>query len=190
MLDAVFLKSKFEAGEPYEAYVATGTEEQQKPWRDIYERAALTDEQSALLADFEREMKVLVSSGGWCGDCAQQCPFLGRIAEASKGRVDLRFVDRDEHADLAERVRICGGSRVPVAIYMAEDFEPVSIFGDRTLTRYRALAAKQLGAACPMPGAHVADDELRGTLQDWIDETERVHLVLRTSTRLRQKHGD
>jgi len=75
-------------------------------------------------------------------------------------------------------------------IFMAEDFEPVSILGDRTLTRYRALAAKQLGAACPLPGAPIPQDELNATLQDWLDEVERVHILLRLSGRLREKHGD
>ena len=28
------------------------------------------------------------------------------------------------------------------------------------------------------------------TLQDWVNEFERVQLLLRLSTRLRQKHGD
>jgi hypothetical protein len=119
----------------------------------------------------------------------QQGPLLQRIAEAGDV-IDLRFADRDERPELAAAVAINGGQRIPMAIFMAEDYEPVSLLGDRTLTRYRALAAKQLGPACPVPGAHVPDDELRGTLQDWLDEVERVHLILRLSTRLRQKHGD
>ena len=142
-------------------------------------------------------MPVLVSSGVWCGDCVQQLPLLERIAEASPmasgagGKlVDVRYVDRDAHNDLAELVRICGGMRVPVAIFMAEDYEPVSIFGDRTLTRYRAIAARQIGASCAVPGAPIDTDELKGTLQDWLDEVERVHLLLRLSARLREKHGD
>jgi len=33
-------------------------------------------------------------------------------------------------------------------------------------------------------------DELNATLQDWLNEFERVQLLLRLSTRLRQIHGD
>jgi hypothetical protein len=33
-------------------------------------------------------------------------------------------------------------------------------------------------------------EETAATLQDWLDEFERVQLMLRLSTRLRQKHGD
>jgi len=189
-LNAEYLKSKFEQAHAYDAYVATGTDAQKDGWQKIYDQARLTDEQVKLVGAFTRQMKVLVSSGVWCGDCVQQIPLLEKIAEASNGTIDLRIVDRDEHSDLAEQIQICGGMRVPVAIFMAEDFELVSLFGDRTLTRYRAIAKKQLGAACAIPGAPVPDDELAGTLQDWLDEVERVHLLLRLSTRLRQKHND
>jgi thiol-disulfide isomerase/thioredoxin len=187
-LNAQFLKSKFDAGMTYAEYMKTDPAKAEN-WRKVYDQAALTDAQRKLIGGFVREMPVLVSSGIWCGDCVQQLPLVERIAEANPV-IKVRYLDRDEHLDLAEQIKICGGSRVPVVIFMAEDFEPVSIFGDRTLTRYRALAAKQLGASCPLPGAPVPQEELDATLQDWLDEFERVHLLLRLSGRLREKHGD
>ena len=189
-LTAEFLKSKFDAAVPFDEHVATGKPDKQEAWRKVYAQAGLTDDQRRLISLFTREMNVLVSSGVWCGDCAHQCPLLQRIAGANPERIHLRFLDRDDHPDLANQLKICAGLRVPVAIFMAEDFEPVSIYGDRTLTRYRAIAARQLGASCPVPGAPIDDDELAATLQDWLDEFERVHLLLRLSTRLRQRHGD
>jgi hypothetical protein len=198
MLSPEFLEQKFTAAETYDEHVARGNEQQRTAWTNMEQQVSLSDAQRVTLGGFTREMKVLVSSGVWCGDCSQQLPFLKVIADASPaspldaGRkaVDLRFVDRDEHKDLAERVMICGGMRVPVTIFMAEDFAPVSIFGDRTITRYRAIAERQLGAACAVPGAPVPDDEAAGTLADWLEEVERVHLVLRLSARLRDRHGD
>ena len=187
-LNAPFLKQKFEAGLDYESYLATDPEKAES-WRKIDEQIKLNDDQRALLSGFGRDMNVLAVSGIWCGDCAQQGPLIQRIADATN-RINLRWIDRDEHMDLSEQIKINAGLRVPVLLFMAEDFEPVSIFGDRTLTRYRAIAAKQLGASCPLPGAPVPQDELDGTLQDWLDEFERVHLLLRLSGRLRQKHGD
>lgn len=80
------------------------------------------------------------------------------------------------------------GHRVPVILFCAEDFERVGWYGDRTLPRYRALTAPQLGAACPLPGAPMAPNELETAMKDWLDQIERVHLLLRLSTRLRQKH--
>jgi len=189
-LNAAYLSEKFDAAAPYDEYVKTGDEHQIESWTKIYDQATLTDAQRALIERFTREMHVVVVSGVWCGDCVQQLPLLARIAEANPEKIHLRFVDRDAHMDLAQQLQINGGTRVPVALFLAEDFEPVSIFGDRTLTRYRAIAARQFGASCAIPGAPVPDDELAGTLQDWLDEVERVHLVLRTSGRLREKHGD
>jgi thiol-disulfide isomerase/thioredoxin len=186
--DATVLANRFEQALDYETYLATDPDRARR-WREIHQRVALTEAQQRLLAGFTRAMPVLCVSGIWCGDCVQQGPLLARIAEASPA-IRLRWVDRDEHADLAELVRINAGLRVPTVIFMAEDFEWVGAYGDRTLSRYRAMAARTLGPSCPMPGAAVPDDELAATLQEWLDEFERVQLILRLSPRLRHRHGD
>jgi thiol-disulfide isomerase/thioredoxin len=185
-----YLLDKFAKALSYDAYLATGTPEQQRRWTDVYQAATLTREQLQVTAGFSRQMKVLIVSGIWCGDCVQQCPLLVRIAEARKDLIELRLIDRDLHRDLSEQVRINTGDRVPVVLFLAEDFELCSVYGDRTLTRYRALARKQLGASCPIGIAPPPADELAATLQDWLSEFERIQLMLRLSARLRKKHGD
>ena len=189
MLTAEFLKSKFHEAATYEAHVSAGAPTKQEAWNRVYNQVALTETHRALLRAFTRKMHVIVSSGVWCGDCVAQCPLIQRIGEASPN-IEVRFADRDEHADLSSQLAINAGVRVPVAVFMAEDFELVSTFGDRTLSRYRALADRLLGAACELPHAPIGDHEVADTLQDWVNEFERVQLLLRLSTRLRQKHGD
>ncbi len=185
-----YLAEQFAAALSYDRYVQTGTGEQQRRWQQVYDAARLTDPQKSLLAGFVRDMKILVVSGIWCGDCVQQCPLLQRCAEGNPGKIDLRFVDRDIHRDLADRVRINGGDRVPVALFLAEDHELCATFGDRTLQRYRELAARQLGPSCPTGIIAPDKDEMAATLQDWLDAVERVQLMLRLSARLRQKYND
>ena len=185
-----FLETKFAQGQSYDPYVLTGTPEQQRRWKDLYDRATLTDAQRELLGGFVRQMNVLVVSGIWCGDCVQQCPLLERIAQGNPGKINLRFVDRDQHRDLAEQIRINQGDRVPVALFMAEDFQLCSTFGDRTLNRYRAIARRQLGPSCPTGIGAPDGEELAATLHDWLNEFERVQLMLRVSPRLRKKHAD
>lgn len=189
-MEATFLAEKFAAAVPYDRYVLTGTPEQQTRWSRVYQSARLTPEQTALVAGFVRQMKLLIVSGVWCGDCIEQVPLVQRIAEANPQRVELRLIDRDEHKDLSGRLRINGGDRVPVALFLAEDDELCSVYGDRPLNRYRALAAKKLGAACPTGIVPPAGDELAATLADWLGEVERVQLMLRLSGRLQKKHGD
>lgn len=188
-MDAAYLQTKHKAGVPYAEYLATGTAQQRENWQRIYDAVALTDGQKQLLGAFTRRINVIGLSGIWCGDCAQQCPLIQRIAEASDC-IDLRWLDRDQHLDLQDQLTINGGKRVPVMVFCAEDHEQVGWYGDRTLCRYRRMADQQLGGACPLPGAPVPADELAESLQCWINEFERVHLLLRLSTRLRQKHGD
>jgi hypothetical protein len=85
---------------------------------------------------------------------------------------------------------INAGFRVPVTWFMAEDFEPVSRIGDRTLSRYRSMARKQLPEDANPVRAQPPDDPVRTVLQEILDEFERAHLVLRTSARWREKYGD
>ncbi|MAI66488.1 MAG: thiol reductase thioredoxin [Phycisphaerae bacterium] len=159
------------------------------PWHAVGEQAQLSVRQKELLSSFVRTTHVLVISGVWCGDCSAQGPMLAAIAEASPA-IDLRWIDRDEAVELSNMVKINAGNRVPTVLFMAEDFEPVSIFGDRTLSRYRAIAARQLGDTCDIPGIEIPQNEFDATLQEWLNEFERVQLLLRLSGRLRQKHGD
>lgn len=189
-MDPTYLQSKHAAGLDWKSYLATGNPDQQTNWNKIYNQAALTPAQTTLIQGFKRQVKVLALSGIWCGDCVQQCPLVQKIADASNGLIDIRWLDRDIHADLQKTLKICGGNRVPVFVFCAEDYELVSWYGDRTLARYRAIAQRQLGPSCPLPGAPVSQDELSATLQDWLDEVERVSLLLRLSARLRQKHND
>jgi thiol-disulfide isomerase/thioredoxin len=188
MVERAMLTDVFGRAEPFERYLASD-ESRAAAWRTLYGRTELSAEQRLVIASFVREMKVLVVSGIWCGDCVQQGPLLARIAEANP-RIDLRWVDRDAEAELSSRLRICGGGRVPVVVFAAEDFEPCAVAGDRTLSRYRGLARRQLGASCELPWAEIPADETAAVLGEWLDEFERVQWMLRLSPRLRQKHAD
>jgi hypothetical protein len=190
MLTPEFCRAQFEAALPYAEYVASGDPGHAGAWARFHAGVVLTGPQRSLLSGFTRRLTVLVSSGTWCGDCVQQVPMIDHIERASGGRVVARYADRDRHADLAERVMLCGGLRVPVVLILNEDFDLLALEGDRTLSRYRALAAKQLGPSCPLPGAPVPPDEVAATLRDWVEAFERAHLMARLSTKLRQRHGD
>ena len=187
-LSAQQLKQFHESAQSYEAYLESDAK-RAAPWRENDARTELSDVQKTLLSGFVREMRVLVISGIWCGDCSTQGPMLGVIAKGSE-KIDLRWLDRDAAPELSTHLAINAGHRVPTVLFMAEDYEPVSVLGDRTLSRYRSIAARQLGAACDLPGATISEDEYNETLQEWLNEFERVQLLLRLSARLRQKHGD
>ncbi|MBC8310450.1 MAG: thioredoxin family protein [Phycisphaerales bacterium] len=182
------LQAWFDKAADYEEYLSNAGNKA-APWYAIGKQAQISETQKELLASFVREMKVLVISGIWCGDCSAQGPMLAAIAEESP-KIDLRWLDRDDSIELSDQIKINAGNRVPTVLFMAEDFEFVSVLGDRTLSRYRAISARQLGDVCDIPGIATPQDEFDATLQEWLNEFERVQLLLRLSGRLRQKHGD
>lgn len=129
---------QFSSALHYVQYLSNGTEEQRRRWTQVYDIAQLDATQQQLIAGFEREMKILVHSGIWCGDCVEQCPLLQRIAEANPAKIDLRFLEREMNKELSEELRINGGSRVPVVRFFSEDNVWCATAEDRTLNRYRA----------------------------------------------------
>jgi thiol-disulfide isomerase/thioredoxin len=188
--EALDWKAKFDQALPYAEFLDRyGTDVHRDRWRRVYEAVALTPEQQQLLGGFQRDMNLLVLAGTWCGDCVNQCPVLQRIAEASP-RIGLRFLDLDEHPEVREALSINRGYRIPMVVFLSEDFVEVARYGERTLSIYRQMAAERLGPACPVGVRPPGEDLLRNVTQEWLNEVERVQLLLRLSPRLRQRHGD
>ncbi len=182
-------ESSFGGGLTYGDFLEQyGTPEQRRRWSDVYDAFSLTGEQETLLASFTREMHVLCLAGAWCGDCANQCPIFHRFAEVAS-KIELRFLDRDAMPAVSGELTVCGGGRVPVVVFLSEDNQECGRYGDRTLTRYRAMASEQIGAACPT-GLAAGTGAIAESAADWLREFERFQLMLRLSPRLRSKHGD
>jgi hypothetical protein len=184
------LAAKYELGLEYDAFLDKyATAEQRRRWDGVFAAVVLSEPQKALLRGFTREMKVLVVAGAWCGDCVEQCPIFAHFAAAVE-QLRIRYFDRDDHPDLADALSMCGGRRVPSVLFVSEDDFPCGRYGDRTLAKYRQLAADQFGAACPTGLVPPRQSLLDHVIQEWLDQFERMQLMLRTSARLRERHGD
>lgn len=192
------LRRSFDQGLSFENLcIAAEAAGQLGPWRERHAQLSLTDAQRGVVAGFTREMHVLCLTGPWCGDCALQGAAMQRTAEANPEKIHLRFLARaEEHAELVVKSQVNGGFRVPVTYLLAEDFAPVIAMGDRTLSRYRGMAAKALPpdeAAALGVGEDARGpdfDPLAAVLQECLDFFERGHLLLRLSGRLRHLHND
>jgi hypothetical protein len=174
---------------PYADYVATGTSAEQGKWQAYRERLFLTDEQRALAERFTRQLNVVVLSGMWCGDCARQGPMLGLIGSASSA-LTVKFIDNQVMPELRDEVRIHGAARVPVAVFVSEDFFEVGRVGDRQLAAYRRKANTELGAACDAGIVPPSPEELADEVSEWFEHFERLQLLLRVSPFLRRRHND
>lgn len=184
------LFAKYAEALPLPEFLAKyGTATDKTRWERAAAETWLTDAQRALLGKFTRKMPVLVLAGAWCGDCVSQCPAFERFAEAAPV-IQPRYLDRDHYADVQAALTINGGNRVPVAVFFSEDGQEVARYGERTLARYRQLAAQLVGESCATGHVSAADPVHQQVAQDWLNEFERVQWILRLSPRLRKIHGD
>src|SRR5262245_37669786 len=115
------LFDRFTQGLPYADFLARyGSDAHKQRWKAVHEQVKLTPAQRELLGSFRRPMNVLCLAGAWCGDCINQCPAFEHFAAAAPG-IGVRYLDRDEHADVQQVLQINGGNRVPVLVFFSED---------------------------------------------------------------------
>lgn len=184
------LFEKYQQGQRYSQFLQTyGSEVHRQRWANLHAQVALTEAQRQLLASFTRSMPVLCLAGAWCGDCVSQCPIFDHF-EAASPKIQVRYLDRDEHADAQQELQINAGNRVPVVVFFSEDGAEVARFGERTLSKYRQLMRDQTGPSCPTGISAGPGPLLAQVTQDWLNEFERVQWLLRLSPRLRAKYND
>jgi hypothetical protein len=62
-----------------------------------------------------------VITEAWCGDAAQTIPLMHAISVASKGKIDIKLVLRDENLELMDHFLTNGGRAIPVLICLDTD---------------------------------------------------------------------
>lgn len=92
-------------------------------------RAALSDD----LADQIKALpsqKWLVISEGWCGDAAQNLPWIEKMAELNEN-IDLKLILRDENLDIMDAHLTNGGRAIPKLVAIGDDNEILFEWGPR-----------------------------------------------------------
>ncbi len=189
-LRAELFRRAFEAGDDYDDHVAAGNPRERAAW--VRAEAAvppLPADARTRLDPRGRRLNLLCLSATWCGDCIRSAPILRAVARAAGEDLRLRILDRDRMPELRDELRILGAMRIPVVVFLTEDFHEIGRFGDRPLVVYRDKAVRELGAACPVPGA---DDPgaLAAEMREWVDLFERMILMARLCPPLRARHRD
>lgn len=88
----------------------------------------------------------LVISEAWCGDAAQNLPYLELMAAASE-KIELKIVLRDENLELMDQFLTLGGRSIPKLILLNADTNKVGDWGPRPAAAqslYQDLKVQQL----------------------------------------------
>ena len=184
-----FWKRYWERASPYGEYISNAPAQHKARWQASEGRTPeLSEEQKEQLTGYGRALKVLVYCGIWCGDCARQGPLLSSIADVCGEKVEIRFIERDMSEELQDELRIVGALRVPIVVFLSEDFWEIERYGERTLSVYRSKQAREIGRGIDQgilsPGARQAE------LAEWMNIFERVLIMVRLSPPLRRRHND
>ena len=188
---SAFWRRCWKEAQSYDTYIEGSEPRLTANWKDFEKQVPpLNKDQRECLTGFERTLNVLVVSGLWCGDCVRQGPMIKHIGDSCDQNVAVKFIDRDQNSELRDEIRLLGAARVPMVLFLSEDFHEVGRFGDRMLTTYRQKSKTELGAACSVPAALLPLDELTAEYDEWVCIFERMLLMARLAPPLRDRYGD
>ena len=77
----------------------------------------LDAELSHLIKDFSHSITILVITESWCGDGAQQIPWLAKISELNSN-LSLKILFRDENTNLMNNYLTNGNQSIPVTLFL------------------------------------------------------------------------
>jgi hypothetical protein len=110
----------------------------------------------------------LVLTEGWCGDAAQNLPFLSKMADENEN-VDLKLVLRDENLELMDAFLTNGGRSIPKLIALDEDKNVLFTWGPRP-----SVATKMIANYKEENG--VVDAKIKEDLQRWYNKDKGVNV--------------
>ncbi len=88
----------------------------------------------------------LIITEAWCGDAAQNIPFLVKLADLNS-KIDLRLILRDENPELMDEYLTEGARSIPKLIVLSEDLAQVmGTWGPRPVFLQDRLKAYKLDA--------------------------------------------
>jgi len=92
----------------------------------------LSDELIAAIDKVKTKLNWLVITEHWCGDASQINPIIQKVAEASEGKIQLRFAYRDEDEKLINAHLTDGRSKsIPILIQLDENHQLINTYGPR-----------------------------------------------------------
>ena len=83
-----------------------------KKWEKI---GKISPELIQKLSEIDEPLTLLVIAEGWCGDAAQNLPFIHKMAEINP-KIEIKVILRDEHPEVMNEFLSQGGKSIPKVI--------------------------------------------------------------------------
>jgi hypothetical protein len=126
-------REQFQAGMTYDAYKAQMTRNKEQFEQNEREVQLDPADVQAFKA-LPKPLNVLVLAEDWCGDVVANLPIVGRLAQASEGKLNLRVLLRDQEPGtvvMDEHLKDGQFKSIPTVIFLDQDFREVGIWIER-----------------------------------------------------------
>jgi Thioredoxin len=161
-------REQFESGMTYEAYKAQMTrnrEQVEQNEKDV----ELKDDDVQALKSLPKTVNVMALAEDWCGDVVANLPVLGKMAQASGGKLNVRIHLRDQEpgSHIMDQYLNKGEFKsIPTFVFLDPDFNELGVWIERpeSVTRLREEKRRELYGAHPewgdpsKPIAELAED--------------------------------
>ena len=95
-------------------------------------KLTLREDLVAAVKDIQEPLNWLVITEHWCGDASQINPIIQKVAAESDGKINLRFIYRDENEELINAHLTDGRSKsIPILLHMDTTFKVLGTYGPR-----------------------------------------------------------
>ena len=95
-------------------------------------KLSLREDLVAAVKGIQEPLNWLVITEHWCGDASQINPIIQKVTLESDGKINLKFIYRDENEALINTHLTDGRSKsIPILIQMDKDFKVLGTYGPR-----------------------------------------------------------
>src|SRR5262245_58342591 len=124
-------REEFDRGMTYDAYKAQMTRNQER-FQENEGLVQVGPEDRAVLGRLSKPVNVLALAEDWCGDVIANLPVLGKLAEASQGKLNVRILLRDQNLEVMDRYLNRGEFRsIPTFVFLDQGFGDIGVFKER-----------------------------------------------------------
>lgn len=172
LLPVIDWSKVFTSGVEFEAWLSLAEyPERAGAMREAALQQPLEPAAEALAASLTRTVHVVAIAEDWCGDVVRHVPVLQRLAAASGGKLQVRYIGRAQHLDLFARYLTNGGEAIPQFIFLNDQFVECGHWGPMPESGKRLIArgkgAGNVGAARQKVSAlYAADPDKREVVQE------------------------
>jgi hypothetical protein len=125
------LKSIWEGGQTYDAWLAVSEENKRAEMEKMYKQVPLTSADAQFLKSISRPVHILCLAEDWCGDVRRNVPVLARMCAENPAMLRARYVDKESKPQLMVRYLTNGAEAIPIIVFMNDNFVEVGNWGPR-----------------------------------------------------------